>query len=94
MIWRMDDLAKTQPKLMSGSEVAEGDFSPGHILAGKFRIEEFPGKGGKGYVYRVNQLLLNHEYAAKRLIKARSPTSLCGASKLKRARQLRFRIPI
>jgi serine/threonine-protein kinase len=40
-------------------------FAPGHILEGRFRLEELLGEGGFGAVYRATQLNINREVAIK-----------------------------
>ncbi|HEY9774247.1 MAG TPA: protein kinase [Planktothrix sp.] len=43
----------------------QGDYSPGAVLAGRYRIVEQIGRGGMGQVYRVTQIMLDKDFALK-----------------------------
>ncbi len=45
-----------------------GDFEPGAIISGRYRIESFLGKGGMGAIYRATDLLLETPVALKFLL--------------------------
>lgn len=52
------------------SDSDHGRFSPGEVLAGRYRIVERVGKGGMGEVYHADDLTLDHPVALKFLPEA------------------------
>ncbi len=47
-------------------------FTPGDTVAGRFRVIDFLGQGGMGEVYEVEDLTLNHEHSALKILRASS----------------------
>lgn len=47
------------------SSIEQGPFTPGHLLAGRYRVVERIGKGGMGIVYRAEDMVLNQQVALK-----------------------------
>lgn len=47
------------------SNSGSGQYSPGDVLGGTYKIIDFLGQGGMGFVYRVEHLLLAKELALK-----------------------------
>jgi serine/threonine protein kinase/Tfp pilus assembly protein PilF len=46
-------------------------FMPGDTIAGRFRVVNVLGQGGMGDVYEVEDLTLNHEHSALKILRAR-----------------------
>jgi len=67
-LWRVSNSSEYSSERSSESGAAAGDDSflaVGHIVDGKYRIEERLGHGGMGAVYRVQHLLLDKTMALK-----------------------------
>lgn len=47
------------------NQPGRGQYSPGEVLGGTYKIIDFLGQGGMGFVYRVEHLLLAKELALK-----------------------------
>ncbi len=50
---------------LAGGQPANGRYAPGEVLGGTYKIIDFLGQGGMGFVYRVEHLLMAKELALK-----------------------------
>ncbi|MBC7999735.1 MAG: serine/threonine protein kinase, partial [Leptolyngbya sp.] len=61
----LSDSIDTSPNVNEQSQEVGDSFAPGQLVAGKYKVISLIGKGGMGSVYKVNQVLLDKEYALK-----------------------------